>query len=64
MYSRSKEDLILQLSSLFKKQILENRSGNVESTAKDFHLLASIFNQKMIISGYTEYAFSLYKYTL
>ena len=27
-----------------------NRAGNRESTVKDFHLLASIFNQKMIIS--------------
>ena len=27
--------------------------GNGESTAKDFHLFSSIFNQKMIISGFT-----------
>ena len=39
-------------------------SGNGESTVKYFHLLASIVNQKMIISGYTDYAFSLYKYNL
>ena len=36
-----------------------NGAENEESTAKDFLLFASIFNQKMIISGYTEYVISL-----
>ena len=36
---------------------LGNRAGNRESTAKDFHLFASILKKEMIISGYV---FSLY----
>ena len=36
-----------------------NGAENEESTAKYFHLFASIFNQKIIISGYTEYVISL-----